>query len=269
MSFGKRGLPNIPPNQTCRPAAARPRQGGFFDTKLGGQLKNLGMIVGIVAAASVAANIYFAHAFDDGDPQWVARPKEAARQDALLALRPPAIRELELSLDRQCTPNYAAKLRDASDPDRRKLILDERHWPTDLEAPMIQMTYREGAAYLACVMQTEQQRLCQPYFRKSLVSQLRSYADMRAKYLRQREERAGSFMALAMGDDNDEFAPTRDTSGVSTGTATHPLDSRIGDAVRNLSRQGYLAKSDFGWFGLNVPAEIANAFDNAEVNLCP
>ncbi len=274
MSFGKRNLPgteSLPrtaPSTSPQKPTRRPK--GFFSAEIWQALAVL-MIGGLVVEYhSLTRNSA------DFDGSEFAMPQYAAGRHPLLAERPQMAREVELSLNRQCIPDYATKLAKESEPNIHPLAVRVFLWTPNVEPPMVQMRLGQAAQYLDCAMKVRPQRLCQPYFRKLLAMQLWSYGQVRALAIRQKDVLARVNFPSPQNDD-DPMAKAFHESMADVINGFHdaqvvsvsPFDPRILDGVRNLSRNGYLQKSDFGKDASYAPPEIVGALATAEVRSCP
>ena len=279
MSFGKRNLPGadfLPRAASATPRALAPKPKRLFHSQIL-QASAVLLIGGcIVAYPSLKRKFVAAPANSDGSefvvPQW------APGRLPLLDYRPEMAREVEASLNQQCAPDYLAKRVDERAPDIHPLGVKVYLWTPDVEPPFVQIRLSEAARYLECAMKAQPQRLCQLYFRKLLAEQLFSYGQVRAAAIRNKEVLAKlSFPTPPDGAGAElprssfEAAMAEVANGIHDAqvVSAGPFDPRILDGVRNLSRNGYLQKSDFGNDAHYAPPEIADALVEAEVRSCP
>ncbi len=121
-------------------------------------------------------------------------------------------------------------------------------------------TFTLASDYLACAIKTAPQRLCQNYQRQRLVEQLMGYLSIRQnmialeearlEILAERYGKKSSSRSDAAGKTPEDWRnayPRIDTK----------VDHRITGGLAELSQQGYITPSDFGWFGAILPREYA------------
>jgi len=133
--------------------------------------------------------------------------------------------------------------------------------PSSLVMPdKVYSAFVHSTKYLICAMNTNKKRFCNRAERMRLVEQLIQYKNRRQNALgvqRNRERLLASRQArqmVRMSRMIDNANKPRATNFPRVGKQ---IDARIAQAIKNLREEGYLAASDFGWFGLILPAEYA------------
>ncbi len=132
------------------------------------------------------------------------------------------------------------------------------------------MPLADAPNYLSCAARTERQRFCKKSFQEE-------YANQVTRYINKLHGLGFDFpLVTSMANMEREM---QDVNGgkasrgakVSTGAGGGKLtqDPRIVAAVRDLSRDGLLSKSNFGWFGLTLPTDIAPFLEPPRRKVCP
>jgi len=109
--------------------------------------------------------------------------------------------------------------------------------------------YGNATDYLICVMSTELARLCESGERDRLVEQLHQYRERRQNL-------------LGLDQYHEWFAEKVASSKLAQYQSEQfqtITDRRLVAALSNLIVNGYLSPSDFGWMGLYLPEEYADA----------
>ena len=283
MSFGKRALPradSLPRTASSTSRASPPKPKSLFHSQIAQALAVL-LIGGCIAAYPSLKRKFSAAPADSAGSEFVV-PQYASGRLPLLDYRPQMAREVEASLNQKCAPDYQAKRANESAPNNHPLGVKVYLWTPDVEPPFVQMRLSEAAQYLECAMKAQRERLCQPFFRKLLAEQLWSYGQVRAVAIRNKDalanlsfptppNRAGSEFPPSLFEANMAAAMAEVANGIHDAqvVSTSPFDQRILDGVRDLSRSGYLNKSDFGKDASYAPPEIAAALVEAQVRSCP
>ena len=280
MSFGKRALQGadaLPRTASATPQPSTPKPKSLFHSQI------LQATVVLLICGGVAFYPYFKRKLfappNDPDGSEFVIPQWTAARRPLLDYRPPTAHELEASLTQQCMPDYPARQANEKLLNIHPLAVKVYLWTPDVEPPFVQIRLSQAAKYLECAMKAQPQRLCQPYFRKLLAEQLWSYGQVRAVAIRNKDvlatmpfptssNGAGAEMPQSSSFDSAMAEVFNDIHDAQV-ASTSPFDPRILDGVRDLSRKGYLKKSDFGNDAHYAPPEIADALVDAEVRSCP
>jgi hypothetical protein len=269
MEFGKREprSPGLRPSQDGNFIDRTPRQaepeGGFFDSKLG-------MLVGVVAVglvgflgASLAVGGLNGRVFG---PVAALMAKIPARAGASAA---------KLDDDDKINARIATACMPSRSTNHDVVMMEEddvesgRGWSIDELDKKSWVTLGAVPAYLDCAANTERRRFCKTSFRNQYAAQVTRYYRVIAR-LGLNSPVAASMARMDQmlnGDGNERgFGSPSVTTGGSNPITENPLIVR---AVRELSRDGLLAKENFGWFGLSLPEEIAPHIEAPKRKLCP
>jgi len=129
--------------------------------------------------------------------------------------------------------------------------------------------YGNATDYLICVMSTELARLCESGERDRLVEQLHQYRERRQNLLgldQYHEWFAEKVASSKLAQYQSEQFQTITEANTDVTPAPKAawrigtdLDRRLVAALSNLIVNGYLSPSDFGWMGLYLPEEYADA----------
>jgi len=257
MGFGKRGEPRSPGRSPLRDGNlvdGTPRldeaEGGLFGSKLG-------MLVGVVVVGLLGfLGVSAAVGGLNGD---VFAPVAALMAKIPARLGAPATK-LD---DDKIKAQIATVCRQPRSTDPNMVIMEEddvetgRGWSADEFDKNSWVTLGAVPAYLDCAANTERRRFCKTSFRNQYAAQVTRYYAVIAR-LGLNTPLAASFASIEQNlrgeGEQQGFGSQGVTTGRSNPITQNPLIVR---AIRELSRDGLLAKEDFGWFGLFLPREVA------------
>lgn len=118
--------------------------------------------------------------------------------------------------------------------------------------------------YLVCAMETEKTRLCLPDERQRLVQQLMAYRTLRQHLIGYEQAYSAIFnnpmakdvraITKILGQVDPKFKEPRKPN-LNIGKDLH---GRIGEHLKTLNHEGFIAAADFGWDGLLIPSEFSS-----------
>lgn len=150
-------------------------------------------------------------------------------------------------------------------------------WAADEFDRKTRMSLTDAPEYLSCASRTERQRFCKRSFQEEYANQVTRYLGKVANtgFGNPMMGPLGMNIANIHGqmmkavDDMNKGQASSSMKKLRLGGGKLTRDSRIDVALRSLSRDGLLSKSNFGWFGLTLPNEIAPFLEPSKRKVCP
>ena len=129
-----------------------------------------------------------------------------------------------------------------------------------------------SAVYVDCLMATDPRRFCEAPHRKDLVGALRSHLALMGRVRNEwrffsaaRQLQTGPAAESGPGDGEIRSSPTCTSSRPDYPSSK--VDARIVDGLKELAEHGFVSASDFGWFGLSIPAGLEPSLQHVETTV--
>ncbi|MEO0791037.1 MAG: hypothetical protein AAFY27_00675 [Pseudomonadota bacterium] len=122
------------------------------------------------------------------------------------------------------------------------------------------IAYRDFQYFLVCASVVERNRLCKAFYRKRFAQRVLQYWTTRRDYLRLMRRASESPFTRRTATKSSGMSGREITAFVATAPEITTVPSGLARALQNLSEDGLLFATDFGWMGRNSIPRPMRAF---------